>query len=336
MPLRDRHFEIGLGLQSDKTGADYASLAVLAESLGFDVISVFSDLLYQPPLFALLEMARVTSRVRLGAACWNPYTLHPYEIAGQLAVLDQASSGRAYLGLARGSWLGRIGVPQPRPVAHLREALAMIDALVAGSADAVEGELFPLAAGTRLRYPLPGVRPPLLIGTWGAQTAALAGEVADEVKIGGTANPAMVAVMHERIAVGRRRAGRPASAVGVVVGAVTVVDEDGRAARARARSEVAMYLEVVAGLDPTLRLPPELVPAISALLAAGDAEAAGHLVPDDVLDLFAFSGTPDQVAVQAQALLDAGVRRVEFGTPHGLTDARGIELLGRRVLPQLH
>jgi hypothetical protein len=31
----------------------------------------------------------------------------------------------------------------------------------------------------------------------------------------------------------------------------------------------------------------------------------------------------------------AGVHRVEFGTPHGLTDAGGIDLLGRRVLPLL-
>ncbi len=335
MSLHYNGFEVGLGLQSDKTAADYASLAVQAESLGFDVISVFSDLLYQPPLFALLEMARVTSRVRLGAACWNPYTLHPYEIAGQYAVLDEASDGRAYLGLARGSWLGAIGVAQPRPVAHLREALAMIGALLTGDDIGLSGELFPLAPGTRLRYPLPSSAPRVLVGTWGAQAAALAGEVAHEVKIGGTANPAMVPVIAERIAVGRRRAGRPDDAVGVVVGAVTVVDEDGAAARARARTEVAMYLEVVARLDPTLTLPPDLVPDISARLAAGDAAAAGRRIPDDVLDLFAFSGTPDQVAAQAQALIAAGASRVELGTPHGLTDAGGVELLGRRVLPQL-
>lgn len=34
-----------------------------------------------------------------------------------------------------------------------------------------------------------------------------------------------------------------------------------------------------------------------------------------------------------EALFEAGATRVEFGTPHGLTAARGIELLGRRVLP---
>lgn len=69
------------------------------------------------------------------------------------------------------------------------------------------------------------------------------------------------------------------------------------------------------------------------LVRAGDDDAAGRLVPDAVLDRFAFSGTPDQVAAQVQTLLQAGATRVEFGTPHGLTAARGIELLGRRVLP---
>jgi 5,10-methylenetetrahydromethanopterin reductase len=73
----DRGVEIGLGIQSDKHHGDYARLAVLAEECGFDVLSVFSDLWFQPPIYPLLEMARVTSRVRLGAACWNPYTMHP-------------------------------------------------------------------------------------------------------------------------------------------------------------------------------------------------------------------------------------------------------------------
>jgi 5,10-methylenetetrahydromethanopterin reductase len=327
--------ELGLGVQSDKRAADYARLATIAESTGFDVVSVFSDLLFQPPIHPLLEMARVTSRVRLGAACWNPYTMHPYEIAGQLAALDRASAGRAYLGLTRGSWLDAIGVRQARPVRRLREAVDVIRALLRGDGAGVDGEIFRLAAGTTLRYPVPERMPPLLIGTWGPRTAALAGEIADEVKIGGTANPSMVKVMRDRLAPGRARASRPDDAVGIVVGAVTVVDTDGRAARAKARAEVAMYLDVVARLDPTVQLPPDLLAMVRKHLDAGDHERAGASIPDDVLDLFAFAGTPEQVAAQTQALIDAGVHRVEFGTPHGLTDAGGVELLGRAVLPLL-
>jgi 5,10-methylenetetrahydromethanopterin reductase len=327
--------EIGLGLQSDKRAGDYARLAVSAERHGFDVLSVFGDLMYQPPLFALLEMAAVTERVRLGAACLNPYSMAPYEIAGQVAALDLASHGRAYLGLARGAWLDAVGIGQPRPLTVLKEACEVVYRLLRGDTGGFDGEMFTLAAGTALRYPVWRGDPALLLGTWGAGGAALAGRIADEIKVGGSANPAMVAVIRDRLRVGTRQAGRPDNDVGIVLGAVTVVDTDGVAARARARTEVAMYLAVVAGLDPTVRLPEHLLGRVTALVDAGEHEAAGRLIPDDVLDLFAFSGTPEQVAAQAQALIDAGVSRVEFGTPHGLTDASGVDLLGAEVLPAL-
>ena len=326
---------VSLGLQTDKAPGEYAKLASLAEDLGFDGVSVFSDLLYQPPVAALLEMAAVTSRIRLGCACWNPYTLHPYEIAGQFAAVDTASGGRAYLGLAKGSWLEAIGVDTPGPIAHLRDAVGFIRALLGGEGGGYEGDTFRLEAGVRLRYPLARPDVPILLGSWGPRGMTLAGEVADEIKVGGSANPAMVDVVRARVDRGIDRAGRAPGSVDIVLGAVTVVDEDGDAARAHARRQVAMYLDVIAALDPTVTVPDDLLPAIRERLADGDDDGAGRLVPRDVLDLFAFAGTPDDIAAQAQRLIAAGVDRIEFGTPHGIDAARGIELLGKRVLPQL-
>jgi 5,10-methylenetetrahydromethanopterin reductase len=327
--------EIGLGLQGDKRPGDYAALARLAEAHGFDVLSVFGDFMFQPPIVPLLEMAAATGRVRLGAACWNPFSVHPYEIAGQLAALDLASGGRAYLGLAQGAWLDAVGIRRRQPVRALGEAVALITALIAGDDRELAGDQFPLAAGTRLRYPAHRPRVPVLIGAWGPRMAALAGRVADELKIGGTANPEMVGVLRSRIAVGAAEVGRRPDEVGIVVGAVTVVDEDEKLARARARTEVALYLGEVAHLDPTVTVPADLLTEVRRRVAAGDQPGAGDLIPDEVLDLFAFSGTPEQVAAQARRLIDAGVHRVEFGTPHGLTDAGGVDLLGSRVLPLL-
>jgi 5,10-methylenetetrahydromethanopterin reductase len=327
--------EIGIAFQTDKPPGRYGELAAAAEGYGFDVVSVFADLLYQPPLPALLEMARATFRVRLGAACLNPYTQHPYEIAGGLAALDAASAGRAYLGLARGTWLDAIGIEQRRPLAHLRDTAAIVRALLAGDDRGYTGTAYQLAPGIRLRYPVPGRVPPLLLGTWGPRGAALAGQIADEVKVGGSANPAIVPLIRDRIAVGARTAGRSRGQVKVVLGAVTVVDENGAAARRRARTEVAKYLAVVAGLDATSELPGGLADRIGGLVAAGGDEAAGALIPDEVLDRFAFAGTPGQVAALAQRVLDAGADRVDFGTPHGLTDDGGVALLGTEVLPRL-
>jgi 5,10-methylenetetrahydromethanopterin reductase len=101
------------------------------------------------------------------------------------------------------------------------------------------------------------------------------------------------------------------------------------------RREAALYLPVVAPLDPTVSFDPELLTRMTDLVSNGAIEEAGKLIPDDILNRFAFSGSPEQITAQAHALFAAGVTRIEFGTPHGFTDERGILLLGTRVLPEI-
>jgi 5,10-methylenetetrahydromethanopterin reductase len=326
---------IGLGFQSDKRAADYERLAAGAEYFGFGTISVYGDLYFQPPVPALLAMARATSTIELGPACLNPYTTHPVEIAGQIASLDMASNGRAFLGLARGSWLSRLGIDQRNAPQAVGEAAAVVAALLKGDGNGVAGRHFVLPEGAVLRQRPFRPRLPLLIGTWGPRLARTAGEIADEVKIGGTANPHMVPLMRKWVGEGEIQAGRPENTVGIVIGAVTVVDEDGRLARAEARREVVMYLDVVGALDPTFTVPPDLLRRIRHELLVSGSDAASRLVPDDVLDRFAFAGTPEAVATHALDVLRAGASRIDFGTPHGTSDDHGLELLGARVLPAI-
>ncbi len=322
---QERH-ELGLGLQTDKLPGEYAPLARAAEEAGFAVVTAFNDLWFQPPLPALLEIARSTQQVRVGPSCLNPFTVHPVEIAGQTAMLDAASEGRAFLGLARGSWLETMGIDQSDPVTAIREAWEVVRRLLEGDDSGFEGRRFSLPQGDRLRYRVARRKVPLLVGTWSPRLAAFAGEAAQELKVGGSANPDVVSVMRERI--GNRE-------VRIVLGAVTVVDDDGDRARRIARREVAMYLAVVAELDPTISLEPELVARVRALVAAGDDEGAGALISDDVLDRFAFAGSAEQVSAHAEAAFDAGAGRIDFGTPHGVPESRGVELLCTEVLPRL-
>ncbi len=335
MTRGDPRRELGLGLQTDKRPGTYAALARVAEEAGFDVVTTFNDLWFQPALPALLEVAAATSRVRVGPSCLNPYTVHPVELAGQAAALDRASGGRAYLGLAAGAWLGDLGIEQRRPLTTIREAWEVVSRLLAGDRAGFEGEVFRLAPGAGLAYEPERTAVPLLVGSWSPGLTRFAGARAAELKLGGCANPAMVRLARERLDEAAAAAGRDPAEVGLVAGAVTVVDRDGARARAHARAEVAMYLAVVAGFDATLELDPELAAALDARLAAGDRRGAAALVPDDLLDLFAFSGTPEQVAARAEGLFEAGATRVEFGTPHGLDEREGVELLARRVLPRL-
>ena len=318
--------ELGLGLQTDKKPGEYAPLARAAEEAGFGVVTAFNDLWFQPALPALLEIAGATRHVRVGPSCLNPFTQHPVEIAGQTAVLDTRSNGRAFLGLARGAWLESLGLDQSDPVRAVREAWEVIRRLLEGDDSGFDGWRFSIAKGERLRDGLPRRAVPLLIGTWAPLLAAFAGEEAREVKVGGSANAELVPVIRERI-------GNPE--VGIVLGAVTVVDEDDDRAREAARRKVAMYLAVVADLDPTVSLEPELVDRLRSLVAAGDDAAAGALLSDDILDRFAFAGSPGRVAEHAEEVFAAGAGRVDFGTPHGIPEQVGVELLCREVVPRL-
>jgi 5,10-methylenetetrahydromethanopterin reductase len=269
------------------------------------VLSVYHDLLYQPAIGPLLLMARVTERIRLGPAALNPFTLHPYEIAGQIAMLDAVSDGRAYLGLAKGAWLDQLGLEEDRPLAGLQEAVAIVRALLSGYEGGVQGERFTLLPGTTLAYPRRRRSVPLMIGTWGPATARWAGTVADELKIGGSANADLVPIA---------RGWLQNPDVGIVLGCVSVVDEDGGWARERAREVVEPYLDVVAHLDPTLEL------------------RAGRPAP---LERFCIAGTPEEVAERVAELWDAGVSRVELGTPQGRTPTEGVGIICDRVLPLL-
>ena len=200
--------EVSVAFQSNKSAAEYAALARQVEEYGFDALSVYGDLMFQPPIGALIVMAQATTRIRLGPASINPYTLHPVEIAGQIAFLDALSGGRAYLGLSRGAWLESLGIAQTKPVTTMREAVAVVQHLLARKRAPFDGAIFRLSEHNVLQYDVLRPHIPLMIGTWGPRLAALAGEVADEVKIGGCVNPRMVAVMRERIAVGAAKAGQ--------------------------------------------------------------------------------------------------------------------------------
>ena len=247
-------------------------------------------------------------------------------LAGDLGLLDEASGGRAYFGIARGAWLDALGLHPTRPIQAVREAIEMVQLLLAGDTSGYTGQVFQLIPGERLRWTIHRPRVPVLLGAWGSQLIKATGDLIDEVKVGGTANPALMPVMRERI-------GRPE--VGLAVGAVSVVDEDRGRAQALARREVALYLPVVAALDPTYTPDADEMARVQDAVSQGDREAAARAISDATLRRFAFAGTPDDLVRHIADLADAGATRVELGTPHGLDEAEAIRLLGRRVVPAL-
>jgi 5,10-methylenetetrahydromethanopterin reductase len=322
----------GIGFQTNKSPAEYAELAQLVDRYAFDVVSAYNDLMYQPAIGPLLLMAPHVRRAQIGPAVTNPFIIHPVEIAGQVAVLDAATDGRAYLGLGRGAWLDAIDREPKRPLRALREAVLLVKQLLRGDDSGFEGQEFRLVAGAAFRFPIRRPDVPILIGTWGVETARLAGELADEVKIGGSANGAMVGHLRPHVDAGSQKAGRAAGSVGICLGGVTVVDHDREAARALARRQIAPYVAVIGALDPSIEERGWLNEVAEAN-RRGDVEGVVRAIPDEMLERFAFAGSPEDIVRQAEAAFAGGATRVEFGTPHGRDEAEAIRLLGERVLP---
>ena len=187
--------ELGLGLQSDRSRRSTSALARRAEEAGFDV-----DLGLPRPALpagdrpAPAHGARDRARAaRAGGA--QPLHAPPVRDRGPgrgarpapRAAARTSGSRRARGSTGSASTSGGRSRGCARPS---RSCARCSPATRSGFA----GELFTLAPGHGLAYEPARRRVPLMIGTWGPRTAALAGEVADEVKIGGCANPEMVPV----------------------------------------------------------------------------------------------------------------------------------------------
>lgn len=329
--------QVALGVQTDKTPAEYVALARLIDRYEVDVVHVYCDLPFTPSYLPMALMAPHLRRARLGPAGVSLARMAPVDIAADTALVAQLARGGVSVGLVRGGWLEDYGVREPeRPLQAIREGAAVIRYMLAGETGGLEGDVYPLAEHAYSPWALPpGTQVPLLIGSWGPRLCALAGEIADEVKIGGSSNPAMLPLARRWVSQGERRAGREADSVALAIGAVCVADEDRDQARAAARRSVAMYLPIVSRLDPTVEVEPELIARLQRLFEQRDEDGAARLISDDLLDCFAFSGDANDLIRQAEALFAAGAARVEFGTPHGIDPARGIRLIGEQVIPAL-
>lgn len=329
--------EISVAFQTDKRASDYVHLAQFINDFAFDAVSVYCDAPYHMGFSPLLLMAQHLTRSRIGIAAVSPSRIHPIDIAAETALLADVAQAGIYLGIARGAWLEAHGIQEKKPaLTAIRESVEIVQQLLSGESGGYHGKVFQIADHVKSPYPLPDTDIPILIGTWGKKLSAIAGEIADEVKIGGSANPDVVPVIADYIAVGEAQANRTRGGVGVVIGAVCVASDDRESARAEARRQVALYFPVVANLDPTIEIDPDFTTRLGDFVNQEDWVSASAMISDELLDKFAFSGNADDLIRQGNALFDAGAQRVEFGTPHGLSSAvDGLTIIGKHVLPEL-
>jgi 5,10-methylenetetrahydromethanopterin reductase len=310
MTLRTLEAEITPGMSA----AEVVELARLAEAVGFDRLGI-SDVVFWPDCFVLLALvAHKTTRIELGPMVTNPYSRHPAVLAGIMATLQDASQGRAFLGIGVGAGLEALGMNYPRPVRALREAVTTITALLRGEEVEVRDGTITIDHG----HMIGPVHPvPISIGTRSRQVMQLAGELADTALIGGRTLDAAIAREYRRwLAEGANRAGRSLDEVEVAPRLTLCVSRDGDLARASVKRYVAHYAALIRPRDLLERDGGRWMREVEAALTRSrgwyfehdrhDDPELDQLIDADLVLRFAIAGTPDECAELTRDVLALG------------------------------
>jgi len=132
------------------------------------------------PVTSYAAAAALTERIALGTAVTPTYPRHPITLAAQAIALDDLAPGRIRLGIG-GSHKpvieGSYGIPMGKPLAHLREYLTILRALLWDGNVDFSGEYYTVK--TALPEGVAPPRIPLPISALRRNAFELAGELAD-------------------------------------------------------------------------------------------------------------------------------------------------------------
>ena len=300
------------------SAAEVVELAVLAEQAGFDRLGI-SDVIFWPDCFVLLGLiAQRTTRIRLGSMVTNPYSRHPAVLAGAAATLQDASQGRAFLGLGVGAGLEALGLNYPRPVVTLREAVTTIRALLAGDEVDVRGKTLRVER-SRMVGQVAAV--PIAIGTRSPQVTRLAGEIADTALVGARSmTPDIAAQYRTWLTEGAARARRSLDDLEVAPRLTLCTSHDGDLARRSVRRYVAHYVALVR--PPDVAADAAWLARVEGALARSRGWYFDHdryddpdldvLIDDDLVHRFAIAGTPEECAELTRNVLALGFTSVSM------------------------
>ena len=244
----------------------------------------------------LAAAAVVTRSVRLGTAVVNVYSRTPALLAMQAAALAELAPGRVCLGIGASSppiVQGWHGLPFRRPLARVRDSLAVLRPMLEGRKVAADLETLSVQG---FRYGRPPVGPvPLFLAALRPGMLRLAGQTADGVIINmlpARDVPRAVAVVREAA----RAAGRDPETVEIACRIFVCPTRNREEALATARRFLAGYVTVrtYAEFHRWLGYGDALGPAVAAW-EAGDRRRAPALLPEALVEDLVLIGDPDQV-----------------------------------------
>ncbi len=322
-----------LRLNNDLPAAQLLDIAALAESLGCDQLWVSNDLYLRSAPVLIGALAARTSRISLGIAIMNPYSVHVAELAMMAATLAEVSGGRFLLGVGAGSaeFLSWAGLARPRPLATTAQAVATLRKLL-GHSDVDDADLPDWFGPTSvLRFDL-GAPVPVYVGGMAPKMLAMAGRLADGA-LPLLYPPEHYVTARHQVQTGLLASGRDPATFDLPACIWVSLSADGAAGRAALAEKLAYYgpsispyLLAEVGLSPA-----DFLPA-AALAQRGRAAEAVGMIDDRMLKL-GIAGDEVDVLARCRVLRESGAGHLSFGPPLGPDPLAAVRLLGEQVMP---
>jgi 5,10-methylenetetrahydromethanopterin reductase len=245
----------GTDLSLDPDWGEISQTPIYAGNLedwGYDYIWI-PDEGYRRNVYSLLTLASMnTDAVRLGVAVTNPYTRHPLITGGAIATVNEASGGRAVLGLGAGAstLFERQGIKRPHPpLTAIREAVEVLHPFLRGEVTGFEGITHTIRNAS-MDFQSRDI--PIYIAARGPKLLQLAGEIADGVIIGSLVSREGLEYAYGNIRKGLERGGRTLDDLEVVLWGYTSISEDEERARRLVENLVVSSMWSSRGILPEL------------------------------------------------------------------------------------
>jgi len=331
--------KLGVGVDQIVHSKDLISLVELCEELGYDQFWYANHKLYRD-LYVGMTLAAVHSRtMEIGTFIAEPYSYHPGMVAAAIATIDEVCEGRAILLLGAGVGFQNLGITRTKPLTALRETIEICRALFQGQRVTYHGELFTLE-DSRLEFE-PRADLPIYVATRGDKMLEMSGEYADGVMVATYATPQGLQRGLEMVEIGCRKVGRSWKDIPILARVDTCIHSDSQVARDAVRPMIALLLmasypdrKFVYGLGLEV---PEALEAVCKQKNELLSSQSGHLVTDDLVDAFTWTGTVTEVAERVAEVVDMGIDHITYlpHPPKGEGPEKIMQQFTQEVMPRV-
>nr|MBN1229254.1 LLM class flavin-dependent oxidoreductase [Anaerolineae bacterium] len=294
-----------------RDGIDYVQYA---EERGFEAVWQAESRLVRDAIVPMAAFAATTSRIKVGSGVINNWTRNAALIAATYLTLDDLAPDRIICGI--GAWWDplakNVGIDRKSPLTAMREVVEVVRRLLNAETVTFHGE-YVQVTGIKLDvvHGRKGPRNvPIYIGATGPKMLELTGEIGDGVVLNYLVKPDYNVQALEHLEAGAKRVGKSIDDIDRPQLLVCSMDNDRQRGLDGAKKLVTQYLAQQPHFAKALGADEGMVAEIKKRLGwpatEEQIEDAMRFVPDEMVQMVAAAGTPEECRAKVQEYIDTG------------------------------